>query len=622
MIREPRLFEGGKFTRIIHPAHVSLTENIRPLSVATVELREGDSIPMRSMAELFSPLGSAGIFRARSPQDAYGGENAAVEFEHMACELGDWLVRDEISEMMDPQEAVRQIFSHYRGNWWQLGSISALGGGKVSVDVNHDNVLNSILSVMDQKYRCAMAFDFGTTPWTVSIVKLPDTVSAECRLSRNVTEARITYDDTQMCTRVYYELTRKNGSETKTEWKSIDAPTIKPPPDGYGVIERTVSTSSELTDEEALEIAQTFLEEHQDPRVGVEIEGVSLADITGEELDRFETGKLLRLTIPEYGVRVEKNIRSMSWPDVYGEPKRVIVNIGDEEDTVVSFIHNLDATGSGGGRKGGGGGGGGKNKKEKEEVFKQFETQYIKNDYEIKLVAKENADLQSIVKQAGMELDRNGVLIYSRSSPINLQSLIDAQANRIDLVVKGYGPDATLDVASIVTGINKREGSFIKLSAKQIDLSGYVRVEDLTVDYLVSKIQMASQINVNRLNAGTLTVMGGGAAVGVQTAFNNMDLTLSENTYTLKLTRISGQTVEKTFSRAIASGSATWSDGQVHVTLQPQNQVFDFNIPTISQSCTNPAAFNFLITASVGGKSRRYRLIVSETGGRSSFEPY
>ena len=577
---QPRLYnQNGSFSKVLNQIKVSLTLNMEPLSSAVMYLPRGENIPMRSMVELFSPYGSVGMFRSRTPQDAYGDATTTVELEHMACELADYLVKENISEMMAASTAATRIFSHYGGKRWKLGSVSALGSGNVSVSVNYDNVLTGLLSILEQKPDCMMDFDFTTTPWTVKIIKKPTAVGAECRISRNIADARITYDDSEMCNRVYYDRREKekDGSWKKDAngdpvivWYVLDATAEQ---QKYGLIERTVDVASDLTDEEAKIVAQTFLDEHKNPRVGVQINGIYLADITGESLDKFIVGKLLRLNIPEDGIRVEKHIRSMSWDDVYARPRDVIVMIGDEEDTVVSFLHNLDNSGKG--SRGGGGGGGGKNKeKEEKDYYKQYETWFNKTDELITMGAKETARNGEILKQAGMDLDRNGVLIYASNSSTNLQSKLNVESNRISLVVEGTGPNAKVNAASIVAGINKQTGSFVRIAAKTINLDGYVKATDITTDFLRAKIAGISLMSVQAISlSGGLssaggdirtggTVGGADVLVGGQ-SLKNAFISASVSNNSLTLTNAAGNSV--TFNKAVTVERG-WANGTYSVT--------------------------------------------------------
>ena len=488
----PRLYQGGKFVRLLNPARVSLTLTMVPLSSAEMTLPRGENVAGGNYVELFSPLGSAGFFRARSPRDGYGANTTNIELEHAIAEAGDWLVREKIDKMMAADAAVKQFWKHYRGSYWKLGNVSALGSGNVAVDADYDNILTCILGILEQKPDCMMTFDFSTKPWTVNIVKKSSSVTAEARLSRNVEGAEIYEDDSEQCTRVYYQTYAKDkDGNMQGTWHSIDAPGAK------RVIERTVNTSSDLTDEECLKVAQTFLDEHKNPRVGLKINGVLLSGITGESLDKFDAGKLLRLNIPEDEIRVEKYINSVSWDDVYRRPKSVEVNAGDEADTVVRFLHNIDKTGKGG--KGGGGGGGGEKEKKEAKQFKRLETHYVKTDEEIALWAQEAKNAKEILQQAGMTLNKEGVLIYSDNKNTNIMSHMETLSNQISLVVKKKKKNGkteyVVDTAEITAAFNEQTGSYIKLSAKNIDLSGYVTMSKFT----------ALEGSIRRLTTGQAT---------------------------------------------------------------------------------------------------------------------
>lgn len=484
MIQRPRLYNKNGFIRTLNPISLSLTMNLTPLSTASIVLPRGEGLPKRSWVELFNPYGSIGMYRVRSPHDAYGAQTTSAELEHMISEVGDYLVKEELDEMMSASTAMKRVFQGYKGTLWQLGSVSALGSGKVALEAKYDRVLDAMLAILEQKPDCYMAFDFSTKPWTVSIKAKPTEVTAECRLARNATSAEISYDDSELCTRVYYATYTKKNGKTTTTWKSKDASTKST----YGLVERSVSTSSDMTSDEINHIVNTYLEEHQEPKVTVRIEAEELAGVTGESMDRFTLGKLLRVVIPDYDVVVEKNITSLTWGDLYNDPRRVTVLLGDEPDTVISFIHNLDSTGSGGG----GGGGGGKRKEQ--DQWKEYYTKIEQTDYNIDLTATKVDKANNILEQAGMKLNSKGVLIYATDTKNAIGSKLKVESDRISLVVRGTGKDASVDAASIVAGINKEsdKGSYIKLKAKTINLDGYVTMSKFN----------AEQARINNLIAG------------------------------------------------------------------------------------------------------------------------
>lgn len=540
--------------RRITPTKVSINLSITPLSEATMELPRGESVPARGYVELFTCMGSAGIYRVRSPRDAYGDDITTAELEHAVVEVGDYLVLSDYNVMMAATTAFSTIFSYYRGSLWTLGNISALGSDQVAVNANYVRVLEALIAIMDQKPDCMMDFDFSTTPWTINVRKRGTTVAAEGRLSRNVNYANVTYDDTELCTRVYYEKETDDGTAldgyptfsasdlyapdavvtyngalyqlpdgheknvtwantTKTalndvpssEWTYIDAETIA----DYGLVERTVPTGSDYTEDEALQVAAEYLKNHRHPRISVEISLEELSSITGEPLDTFEIGKLCRLALVDYGVTVEKHITGLGFADVYEQPRNITANLAEEEDAAINFIHDIDS-------KGGSGGGGGSAKKQDEE-FKEFWTQFYRDDYKINLIAAQSNKARGILKAAGIDIDANGVAIYATDKTTNLQSKIDVQAGRIDLVVQGEGPNAQIKPAEIVAAINDGV-STIKISADHIDIDGlveYLKAVQLDVYTLtVSSFTELHDVDCGNIDCSYITTNNGNADIG------------------------------------------------------------------------------------------------------------
>ena len=532
----PRLLAGAGYAeRRIRPEKVSLNLSITPLSYATMELPTGESLPERGYVELFNCMGSAGIFRVRSPQDAYGEDITTAELEHAIVEVGDYIVRTKYDEMMAAGAAMQAIFSHYRGSLWQLGSVAAMGSGQIAVQQDHTRVLEAMLALLDQTPSCMLAFDFSTTPWTVSVVSRGTTVTAEGRLSRNVNSARVIYDDTELCTRAYYELpdtedakpgnfpafnVNKNNSSGSyvtnanklyylpnghvkgttwedtdktlkddaptTSWAYMDADTQAI----YGIVEREVRTGSNYTLAEIQRVVTDYLRKHKKPRASVDISAAELSSITGEPLDSFEIGKLFRLALADYNnLTVEDNITALIWSDVYDDPYNIAVNLAEEEDTAITFLHDLDA-------KGGGGGGGGGAKKE-EEVWKEYRTHFEQTDYYFDMYAQRVSRAEEVLQQAGLYIDANSVLVYAEDNENNLASKLKVQADRISLIVEGTGENAKINPAAIVLAINDAV-SQITISADKIDINGIIT-------QLATKELSAQGIRVGFANVGSLT---------------------------------------------------------------------------------------------------------------------
>lgn len=471
----PRLLNStGKIQRSLYPINVSITLRSTPLSTATITLPKDEYLPARGFVELFTPYGSAGVFRVRSPHDAYGNETTTAELESAIAEVGDYLVKDEISKMMAATTAVQTLFKHYKGTRWKLGSVSALGTGKVAVEAKYTRVLDAILSVLEQKPNCILAFDYTTYPWTLSVVAKGTTVTAEGRLERNVNYAQITYDDTDLCTRAYYQTYTTGSSGTTGKWTYKDANTKSK----YGIVEKKLSTSSDLTASEIGTLVDTYLAEHKEPRISIDIDAEELSAVTGESIDKFTIGKLFRLVIPEYKVVVEKNITEVTWQDVYGNPKDVQIKLGKPEDTVITFLHDLDTTGStsssGGG--GGGGGGGGNNADSK---WKEYYTTFERTDDFIKMSAVRQDTTESILEQAGLELNSRGVLVYATDNKKMLGSQLNVHSDQIGMVIGTKNGKNYIKAAEIALSINEAGASVATINADHINISGGKDVQTL-----------------------------------------------------------------------------------------------------------------------------------------------
>lgn len=322
MITLPKLLDSnGDEAERLRPLSLSIYERIEPLSTANMVLMPDQTIPDRSYVELFTVNGSAGVYRSRSPKTGYRQTNSYT-LEHAICEVGDWLVRANIEKTQKTlAEAIAQVFGYYGGTRWQLGTVSAVGN--VILSANYSNVLQTMNSLIAQVEGAVMQFDFSTDPWTVSVGTIPSVVSAEGRVSRNVTGAVIQKDDSNLCTRVWLA-GLQNGY--------MDADTISE----YGVIERKLN--GDYTASEAAIVAAAYLAKYKRPSYTVTVDGIDFSALTGEPLDRVEIGKLYRLVIPEDGVTIEQPIVTISWRDVINSPNVVTVTLSKPNTTLIDFI--------------------------------------------------------------------------------------------------------------------------------------------------------------------------------------------------------------------------------------------------------------------------------------------
>lgn len=328
MTRLPRLLNSSlQEVQRLHPVSLSITENIVPLSTAGMVLPREETVPQRAWVELYTPNGSAGIYRAGAPQDGYGSPTNSVNLEHGLCEIGDYIIKADIDPVTKTlAQAVAQVFGYYGGSRWQIGSTVS---GNVLLEAKYgDNLLAAINKLVSQIQGAMISCNFSTSPWTLNIFNRGTTVSAEGRLGRNVQNASVKRDDKDLCTRVYMEGLGASGAVGY-----MDADTIST----YGIIEKKVNGNPEYTQAQAQAAAQSYLARYKRPRYTVTISAEDLYRITGESLDQVQIGKRYRLALPEDGVTVEENITQISWGNVFDNEGDVDLILAEEESDLVSF---------------------------------------------------------------------------------------------------------------------------------------------------------------------------------------------------------------------------------------------------------------------------------------------
>lgn len=624
MTRLPRLLDANlREVRRLHPYAESINEKIVPLSYATLDISKDESVPNRSFIELFTPYGSAGVYRARLPKEDCVNNTISLQLEHSVAEIGDYLITDAINEELSVTNAFRKAFSYYRGNRWKLGSINV--GNIVLLNVDYENVLETLIGILDQVPQYYMTFDFSTIPWTLNIVQKTTTVTAEGRLTRNITSAIVNRDDKDLCTRAFVRgLPKPEGREDDENAVGyIDADTIGI----YGLVEREVSSGSDLTEEQARRVAENYLASHKHPKLSIEIDGIDLASITGETLDKFEIGKRFRLAVPDNEVVLDDVISSVSWSDAYNNPEVVRIVVGQEQDASIEF-YKEQASASKASKKG-------------------SKAQAKKNDaYDWNL--ERTDEFGSIIHQAGMHLDADGFLVYSKDNVNNLGSMFEVRdnminaevtnrknaddtlsgrltveadritaevtrakvaentlsgritvnSNKVSIVVEEKDGQNVVKAASIVTAINNSESS-IRLDADKVYIgnqksttviNGKLDASSVTADYVATKLATATNVSVKRLTItdnGYLVLPNGPDGNVTITAANAYDfirqlqIVSSGNTYKLqKKTQgdMSNWVDVGSFSRAVSSWSVGGGSGKINVTANPQNQTKSVNV--------------------------------------------
>ena len=303
--------------------------------------------------------GAGIVWRVRSIQTAYAINTPTVTLEHIINTLKDRIIFGEIetkdisgNDTCTAEEAVRFILDHQ--SIWRLGSFGYDVSGPYKF--NGDTLFDALVRVTRSLDNPVWTYDMSQYPFVLNINPMPSGVGSEMRAGRNISAVTRTIDKSSMYTRFYP--IGKDALHINGDYVSKNEGT-------YGVICKTEVDQSLETEEDLRAWANERLRKHAMPAVTVEVEGLELADATGESLDRIRLGRLCRIPLPEFGTTIEERVTELNYQDKVHQPEVVTVKLSNQAEDVthdllevISEAIKEGAGPSGSGRAGGGGRGG------------------------------------------------------------------------------------------------------------------------------------------------------------------------------------------------------------------------------------------------------------------------
>ena len=447
-VRLPRLLDGQMHEICrLRPSRLSLDESLTPPARATMTL-PADACPVKtgSLMELYTPEGSAGIFRVQQltrRSDAL----VTLQLEHSLVTLSDSLA-SAVPDMTGTAQAVLEaLLSCQSTILWRPGAVEVPPDVTLTWKRSPSTVLSAVCGLMEQLPGYRLGFDQRTLPWTLHILALSDQDMCECRLSRNLCGMTVEEDRSGLCTRVYMD-----GLDTP-----MDADTISL----YGVVSRSVSADGQLTAEELSARAAAYLEAHKHPEVSITLDALDLSEATGEPLDRLTLGRMCRVCLPEEGESMLQRIVRRVFPDVFGTPQRVTLTLSSDMDTAVTALSGLMADTAALRRQ----------QQSQRTLLLSAQERISLMAEEIDLIARDVAihAERIALKAAREDLDALGARLSQAEITLNGAEGQIGLAGRVS-DAEGHISEALIDLNALQ--------SQLTLKADRIDLQGYVTMQD------------------------------------------------------------------------------------------------------------------------------------------------
>lgn len=473
--------------RRIVPEKLSLTITERD-STASMVPDSLSGITVKSWFLDETNPGKGIVWRVKSIGNDYSNETPTVELEHVITSLRDRILFGEVTpEMMGggtsctARQAVEYILR--RSDDWKLGSFG-FDGVSNPYKFDGDSLYDALVKVTKSLKDAWWSYDLTAYPFKLNITKRSETAGTELRCGRNLVSITRTQDTANMYTRFY-----PIGKDDL----HIGGNYVERNTGSYGVIEHVEVNSGLETEAELRRWANEKLDVHAQPLDTIEIEGLELADATGEPLDRLRIGRVCRVPLPDYGTVIEEKITQIRYQDKLFAPEVVQITLANAQEDIAQIL--ADTIKEGAGPMGAGGRGGARQEKEDHAWFEDTDTHVamvaegiVGTDADgnpdwarlsqlvvggegiaatVEVVKEEYGEMSSSIKQNEKAITAE--VKRATKAEGNLSSRIEVTADGIKTKVDKNG---------VISAINQTAET-IEISASRINLDGYVTMSEL-----------------------------------------------------------------------------------------------------------------------------------------------
>ena len=575
-----------KPVREIYPETMSVQLKERDSS-ASFTAGDIENVTIKSWLRDDTNPGKNIVWRVKSISQAFMTDTWTVQLEHVIGLLRDRIVWGKVTPATitgtknattcTAKQAVNYILG--KQSDWVLGTMTgSLASKKNPYKFDGENLLDALEKVTDSLEGAVWSYDTSGYPFKLNITIPSSSVQSEMRVSRNLKTINKTIDKSGMFTRFYP--IGKNDLHIKNSYVSKNA-------SDYGVICKTETDSDIDTTAELERWAKEQLNKHAQPNVTIDVDGLELADATGESLDRFGIGRLCRVPLPEFGGSViQERIAALNYTDKVNQPEAVRVTLSNTRKDVTKIIADAIKKAGGGSRSAA--------RRDKEDNAWMADT-----DDHVAMCAKGIVGVDATGKPNWVILSKlvvDGTGIHSTVQELQkdvagYETRIDQTEKDISLVVGVNKNGKYIKAGEICLAIDKTSGaSKATISADHVMIGketsttvikGKCKLSDVTADYIGGKIASLATVNVKYLSSergginvktvACTTYTQGGVTCYVPHAIQALQIVAEGNNYKLQRKRFSEDDWKDvgTFSRA-TSLSGSWSGRKFTVTASPQ----------------------------------------------------
>lgn len=519
--------------------------------------------------------GNGIVWRVRNIRQAFNSNTTTVSLEHAIGILKDTILFGDITTAkiagkstateVTAKKAVQYILG--KSADWTLGAFDYTDSNPYKFD--GESLFDALETVTDSLNDPVWSYDFSSYPFKLNITKRNTGVDSELRANRNLRTITKSIDRSGMYTRMY-----PIGKDDL----HIDGDYVEKNTAAYGVVAHVATDASLDTKKELKRWANQLLKKHAEPTVTIDVEGLELADATGEPLDRLTINRVCRIPLPEFGTTIQEKITRLSYADKVKQPESVKVTMANNRTDVTRIISDAIKRSGKGSRT--------STKKGAEDRAWMEDT----NDHvalcATGIIGTDAQGKPNWERLSKIVVDGKGIhqtVTDVQNGMKNYESRLDQDEKRIGMVVGKYDSGGNyIKAGEIMLAIND-DKSTAKIRADKVVLEGDISLNSVlkvlsNTATFTGLVQFGTD-TATRIRIGSGWVSTPGVRLGSGTQVHQVNFAVldkmvktmeSRSGGVIRLTRFDGTYLD--FSKAISSWTWGGGSGKINVTALPQNQ--------------------------------------------------
>ncbi|OBZ60098.1 hypothetical protein BAQ45_11580 [Bacillus pacificus] len=288
--------------------------------------------------ELFDNGKRIGMFRIL-PKETVKNENTKTvtyKCEHvLATLLSDVLFRYHQLSNYTTRQVLEYLLSQQETKHWRLGKCDFIRYFHYSWE--HENtILGPVFSVpkpFDEPHAWTWDDSIENYPWTLNLEKASNEITGEIRYRKNLKGIRKEEDPSDIITRLYCLGYGEGVNQLDiSKVNPTGKPYIEAPQniiDKYGIHKYIWADKRFENVDTLFSSGQALLNKKSRPKLTYSVDAIDYELIDPCKLEKYESGKLVRIHDEELGIEVDVRLMKKGKSDVTGNPLNMGLEIGD-----------------------------------------------------------------------------------------------------------------------------------------------------------------------------------------------------------------------------------------------------------------------------------------------------